>query len=215
MRDDPLWQAIDRSHLMIEFDPDGVIRWANDAFLATMGYSLAHVTGQHHRIFCAGDYARSSQYAAFWSKLRHGGSQGGRFQRYARDGREVWLHATYTCILAADGRVERIVKFASDVTQQVALESELGRGLAESQRYREESGRRQAAMEALLGELGGVVDAIALIASQTNLLALNASIEAARAGEAGRGFAVVAGEVKKLASDTKAATKRARAMMAA
>ena len=49
---------------------------------------------------------------------------------------------------------------------------------------------------------------IATIAKQTNLLALNATIEAARAGDMGRGFAVVAGEVKALASQTAAATKR-------
>jgi methyl-accepting chemotaxis protein len=57
------------------------------------------------------------------------------------------------------------------------------------------------------GEIGSVVELISKIAGQTNLLALNATIEAARAGEAGKGFAVVAGEVKALASQTRAATE--------
>ncbi|WP_328822353.1 methyl-accepting chemotaxis protein [Aquipseudomonas guryensis] len=55
-------------------------------------------------------------------------------------------------------------------------------------------------LSGFVGELHGMAEDVAKIASQTNLLALNAAIEAARAGESGRGFSVVADEVRKLSS---------------
>lgn len=65
-------------------------------------------------------------------------------------------------------------------------------------------------LQAVVSNLGHVVDLISKIAGQTNLLALNATIEAARAGEHGKGFAVVASEVKNLSKQTSDATDTIR-----
>lgn len=56
-------------------------------------------------------------------------------------------------------------------------------------------------------EMNSAITYIRHISESTNLLALNAAIEAARAGEYGRGFTVVAGEVKKLAEQSKEASR--------
>ena len=213
LRQGPLWTAIDRSQLVIEFDPSGTIRWANDQFLSAMGYTLPEVIGRHHAIFCTPEDAGSLGYRQFWRDLAAGRHQGGRFRRVAADGAEVWLQATYTPIMDANGRIEGVIKFATDVTDEVRLSREVSVRLEESQRYRSDAETERADRESLIERLGEVVDSIAAIAAQPNLLALNASIEASRAGAAGQGFAVVAAEVKKLADDTRAATAKARRMI--
>lgn len=215
LRQGPLWDAINRSQLVIEFDPRGTITWANDAFLYAMGYGAQEVTGRHHRMFCDPAYVARAEYAAFWQRLGGGAHEAGRFRRIARGGHDVWLRATYTPITDDAGSVTSIVKIASDISDEVRLAQAAEERLEEGLRHRADADRYRRRMEELVTQLGNVVDAIANIASQTNLLALNASIEAARAGAAGRGFAVVAGEVKKLAGDTQAATTRARQMMEA
>jgi methyl-accepting chemotaxis protein len=193
------WDAVCRSQAVIEFDVAGVITWANGPFLDLIGYSLAEIVGKHHRMLCDADYAASPEYQSFWSLLRQGGFEQGEFPRRRADGSEIWLQATYNPIFDQAGVIRRILKIATDVTRQVVLERALQ--------------ANHLALQGTITELGGIVSDINAIAGQTNLLALNATIEAARAGDAGRGFAVVASEVKKLSSDTRAATQRASDML--
>jgi len=149
----------------------------------------------------------------FWERLGEGLFDSGRYARRARDGRTIWIQATYNPVFGADGKLCKIVKFASDISREMSLETELQQRLAEAQRFRADLEDRGKDFEAMMREVSQIVASINEIAAQTNLLALNATIEAARAGEAGRGFAVVASEVKKLASDTKSATESAALMM--
>lgn len=205
--------AISRSQAVIEFSLDGIILDINDNFLETMGYDRDELVGRHHRVLCDPVYAASAEYRAFWARLGSGMFDRGNYQRLSKDGREVWLHASYNPVLDVDGKPARVLKIASDITRQMELEHEVRQRLLEGSAFQHQLESRGSALEKVIGNLSQVVNSINGIATQTKLLALNAAIEAARAGEAGRGFAVVASEVKKLASETQAATEQARAMV--
>jgi methyl-accepting chemotaxis protein len=111
--------ALDRSMAVIEFAPDGTILTANQNFLSTVGYRLDEIQGKHHRIFCDVDYAGSSEYREFWSKLNRGEFVSGLFKRINHDGKTLWLEASYNPIFNADGKLIKVIKFATDVTPKV------------------------------------------------------------------------------------------------
>ncbi|WP_250475431.1 PAS domain-containing methyl-accepting chemotaxis protein [Caballeronia sp. GAFFF1] len=117
-------RAMERAQAVIEFDLHGHVLAANDLFLHLMGYSLEEVKGQHHRMFCEPSYLNTDAYRSFWEKLGRGEYDAGQYKRIAKGGREVWIQATYNPIYSADGRLIKIVKFASDIT-------EFKRGVAE------------------------------------------------------------------------------------
>ena len=114
--------AIDRSMAMIQFTPDGIVTNVNENFLRTMGYRREEVIGKHHRIFCDKNHVSSAAYAEFWQKLKRGEPVNGRFSRYAKNGDEIWLEASYTPVLSSDGQVCGVVKVASDISEQVHRE---------------------------------------------------------------------------------------------
>ncbi len=118
-------EAISQVMAVIEFHPDGTIITANDNFCQTMGYSLQELINQHHRQFCKSDYAQSAEYKQFWSNLARGEFTKGTFERLSKDGNSVWLNASYNPIRNAQGVVYKVVKFATDITLELAQHKEL------------------------------------------------------------------------------------------
>ena len=110
--------AIDRSHAVIAFAPDGTILRANDNFLRALGYEGEDLSGQPHRIFMPDGEAALPDYHLFWAELRAGRFQAREFRRRHRSGRDVWIQAAYNPVLDTAGRVVRVVKVASDISAQ-------------------------------------------------------------------------------------------------
>lgn len=110
--------AIDRSTAVIEFDTSGYVIGVNDVFLKAMGYERSELIGKHHRTCCDPSYAKTEEYAGFWRALAAGEFQAGVFPRVGKDGRRVWIRATYNPIVDADGKLLKVVKYAHDITDQ-------------------------------------------------------------------------------------------------
>lgn len=75
--------------------------------------------GQPHTRLVDETTRNSDEYAHFWQRLRSGEYQTGEYRRIARDGKAVFLQASYNPIMGRDGRLLKIVKFASNITTQV------------------------------------------------------------------------------------------------
>lgn len=122
-------EAISRSQAVIEFTPKGEILTANENFCQAMGYSLAEIIGKHHSIFCDPAYTRTEDYSSFWRRLADGEFIANEFVRFGKGGREIWIQAAYNPIVDADGKIYKVVKFATDVTQRMSAISLLGGAL--------------------------------------------------------------------------------------
>lgn len=110
-------KALDRSQAIIEFTPEGRILTANANFLAVVGYKLDEIVGQHHKIFVSKGDSDTPEYAAFWSDLAAGNYKSAQFRRIDRSGGTVFIQATYNPVLDRHGKVVKIIKFASNITE--------------------------------------------------------------------------------------------------
>ncbi|NOZ42273.1 MAG: PAS domain S-box protein [Alphaproteobacteria bacterium] len=111
--------AISKAQAVISFDMDGNVLDANDNFLDAVGYRLDEIKGKHHSMFVDPDFKQSQEYRHFWESLRAGEYQAARYKRIGKNGKEVWLQASYNPIMDPNGKPFKVVKYATNVTEQV------------------------------------------------------------------------------------------------
>ncbi|MGB0495458.1 MAG: methyl-accepting chemotaxis protein [Kangiellaceae bacterium] len=114
-------EAISRSQAVIEFNVDGTIVTANENFLVTLGYQLDEIVGKHHRMFVDEIEREGSEYKKFWDTLAKGEYFSSEFKRITKSGNEIWIQASYNPIFDASGKPTKVVKYATDITEQTKL----------------------------------------------------------------------------------------------
>ncbi|MFK7857216.1 MAG: PAS domain-containing protein [Granulosicoccus sp.] len=110
--------ALNTSHAVIEFELDGTVITANENFLTTMGYQLSELKGKNHRVFLHRGDITGKEYQQFWETLKSGEHITTKCRRITKGGKEIWLQASYNPILNDQGVPYKVMKIATDVTDQ-------------------------------------------------------------------------------------------------
>ncbi|MDJ0933045.1 PAS domain S-box protein [Breoghania sp.] len=168
-------EAINKAQVVIEFSLDGTIITANQNFLATLGYSMEELKGKHHSVFVEPSYRQSSKYRQFWEKLGHDIYDSGRYKRITKTGEEIWIQASYNPILDADGRPYKVVKFATDVTEEVRLSQMLENAVSNCQTAvtaaKSNDLRKRIPLEGMTGDVADMCEGInGLLDTMSNLV---------------------------------------------
>lgn len=180
LENDVRLQAVSQSNMVMEFDAEGEITYAND--IALKANKVSNVAELKRVAEGIRHYLTTDQ----WSQLTRGEILNTELTVQTKhDGKTVRLAVVISPVMNLDGQLDKVLMFGSDVSERNAV-------IAQT----------HGAMSQVLDRIGSIIQTINGISDQTNLLALNAAIESARAGEAGRGFAVVAEEVRNLALST-------------
>ncbi len=122
-----MFAAISKSQAVIEFDMDGTILSANDNFLNTVGYSLDEIKGRHHSLFVEESLKNSPEYREFWARLNRGENLPGEYRRVGKGGKHIVIQASYNPIADSHGKLIKVVKFASDVTEMAKSRADAAR----------------------------------------------------------------------------------------
>ncbi|TWU00026.1 Biofilm dispersion protein BdlA [Botrimarina colliarenosi] len=199
MEQDALFDALSRSLAIIQFQSDGTILNANENFLKTLGYSIDEVRGKHHRIFCDAAYTNTNEYESFWKQLRRGEFAAGRFQRFAKDGTEVWIQASYNPVFNARGEVIRVVKLASNITKEVQVELA---NKKEAQAVGHSVATSTTEMAATIEEISKNVSRTASLAQQAEGHAQVSTTATDALQESSRAIGKVVGVIQELADQT-------------
>ncbi len=197
--------AISKIQGVIEFDLTGKITAVNENFAAVTGYSEKEIVGNHHSMFVEPTYKNSHEYKAFWDKLGRGEADAGQYKRAGKGGREIWLQASYNPIFDMNGKPFKVVKYATEITNQVHAQQAMTSAVEETQAIIE---RAKAGNLADRVGLAGKTGAIAQLCEGINALMDKMTEVVMQVKEAGETINTAAGEISTGNNDLSSRTEQ-------
>lgn len=110
--------AINRGKAIAEFGIDGSVRDVNKKFCEIFGVIPEEVVGVKHSDLCDPEFGKSRRHTDFWDKLVAGEIVSGVFWRKSPADKTLWLRMVYTPIVERNGRIQKILAVATDVTER-------------------------------------------------------------------------------------------------
>ncbi|GMX60095.1 hypothetical protein Elgi_68620 [Paenibacillus elgii] len=96
---------------------------------------------------------------------------------------------------------------AASVEEMTATSNQISSSFIATNQHMDQLSDKTNLVNQDITKIRSIIGMVQEIADNTTLLGLNASIEAAHAGDYGRGFAIVANEIRKMAGESKEASK--------
>jgi PAS domain S-box-containing protein len=112
-----LFEAISQSNAIIEFSIDGKILNLNERFAEMMGYSVEELIGQEHTILLTESLTEGNDFV--WDQIAAGKPYAGKFKRKTKEGKVIWLQASYSPVIDLNGEVTKITNISIDVTNDI------------------------------------------------------------------------------------------------
>ncbi len=184
--------SINRAFGSIEFTLEGIITKVNHNFASLTGYTESELIGKHHSTFISSAYKQSAEYAQFWQKLKSGEFDSHIYQRFGKNGQEIWLNASYNPIMDENGKPYKVVKFAVDVTAQKLAETTLQHAVEETKNVIEAAKSGDISNRISLEDKTG---AIASLCEGVNALLENMTEVISQVKEAGETINTAASEI--------------------
>ena len=122
---DRLMTAIEQANEVIVLtDREGTIHYANPAFTAVTGYSVAEAVGRTPRILKSGEQD-DQFYRQMWTSITDGKTWKGSLVNRRKDGTLYTEEATITPVRDSGGQITNFVAVKRDISEQLRMEAKL------------------------------------------------------------------------------------------